>query len=153
MTHFFYQLCVLSSFATAFKLNLPPLASLAWCFGCREKKLWFVRVLKAYDAPSDWILLWNPQLGSVSPSVAHTGLSPLGHWHGLADPNPRLDFCALLGSLHLCSQQSIYSWNPELNSSLEHREQPPVLAEGTLLSRSWVPWASTAGTAQRAAQT
>lgn len=29
MTHFFCQLCVLSSFAIATKLNLPPLASLA----------------------------------------------------------------------------------------------------------------------------
>lgn len=38
----------------SFELSLPHLASLAWWFGCGEKKWWFERVLKACDSLSNW---------------------------------------------------------------------------------------------------
>lgn len=98
MTHFFYQLCVLSSFAIATKLNLPPLASLAWCLAV-EKRSCDLRGLWRHKIPlQPGICPEVPSLGQYH-HLWHTEGSLLwGTNKGW--PSPRLSFPALLGPLH-----------------------------------------------------
>lgn len=112
----------------------------------KETVIWegFEGISDWKEFPSDWKSVVKSWLGSVSPSLAHSRLSPWRHKHGLADP--QTPFHALLGSLHPCSQQCTYpgirGWACPCPWGTE---QPPVLAVGTLLgaaaqhrSTNWV---------------